>query len=175
MRLHYSFFIALLLSVVSCNNTTPIDKQAVILAKEKMIETKIETFINSYLNKKNETVLNTILIEDYVRRVNGITVASNSEELKASMNIFFIGFSDLQIINERSYIKDNEVFVHFTFTGTNTGVFAEAPATGKKVKVSGLSHFYFNEEGKMYQEDVFYNELGFLQQLGHSLIPPVTE
>ena len=60
-------------------------------------------------------------------------------------------------------------------TGTNTGRFGELPATGKKVKIEGLSHLYFNEDGKMYQEDVFYNELNLLQQLGYSLNPPIVE
>jgi len=175
MKTQYFLFIVILLSVVSCNNTPQTDKQSDKQIKEKIIEGKITTFIDSYLNKKDETVLNDILTENYVRRINGITVASNLEELKAAMNIFYRGFPDLQITNEKSYIVNGEVFIHFTFMGTNTGLFAEETATSKKVKISGLSHLYFNDEGKMYQEDVYYNELDFLQQLGHSLIPPVTE
>jgi len=175
MKIQYLLFIVILLSAVSCNNTPQTDKNSENQAKERMIERKIATFIDSYLNKKDETVLDNIITENYVRRVNGITVASNLEELKAAMNIFYKGFPDLQITNESSYIKNGDVFVHFTFKGTNTGLFAEAAATSKKVKITGLSHLYFNDEGKMYQEDVYYNELDFLQQLGYSLIPPNIE
>jgi len=167
------FYVALLLFVFSCNTPTKKNEESNNLTQEDIIKVKIKTFVASYLNKKDETVLADILTQNYVRHINGVTVASNSEELKAAMNIFFIGFADLQITNESSYVKDNEAFVHFTFTGTNTGVFAEAAATGKKVKVTGLSHLYFNDEGKMYQEDIYYNELDFLQQLGYTLSPPI--
>jgi len=175
MKWQYLVFIIISLSVVSCNNTPQTDKLSDKEVKEKLILEKIEIFIDSYLNKKDETVLNNILTENYVRRVNGITVASNLEELKAAMNIFYKGFPDLQITNESIYIENGDAFVHFTFMGTNTGLFAEDTATSKKVKISGLSHLYFNDEGKMYREEVYYNELDFLQQLGYSLIPPVTE
>jgi predicted ester cyclase len=169
------FYIVVLLLIISCNTSPQKSEDTNNRTKEKMIEAKIETFVASYLNKKDETVLTDVLDENYIRHINGITVASNSQELKAAMNIFFKGFADLQITNESRCIKDGEAFVHFTFTGTNTGIFAEAVATGKKVKISGLSHLYFNNEGKIYQEDIYYNELDFLQQLGHSLIPPITE
>jgi predicted ester cyclase len=62
--------------------------------------------------------------------------------------------------------------VHWIFTGTHTGLFADVIATGKKVRINGFSHFYFNKDGQIYQEDIFYNELEFLQQLGYSLEAP---
>ena len=45
--------------------------------------------------------------------------------------------------------------------------------TNKKVKINGFSHLYFNEEGRIYREDIFYNELEFLQQMGYSLKAPI--
>ncbi len=172
MKTLHLFYVALLLLIVSCNMSSQKSEESDNQVKEDVIEAKIETFLTSYLNKKDETVLINILTDNYVRHINGITVASNLEELKAAMNIFYKGFPDLQITNESIYVKEGEAFVHFTFVGTNTGIFAEAAATGKKIKVKGLSHLYFNDEGKMYQEDIYYNELDFLQQLGYSLIPP---
>ena len=72
-----------------------------------------------------------------------------------------------------TFIKDSVVFTHWEVDGPNTGIFAEAPATGKKIKISGLSLIYFNKEGKIYKENVCYNELDLLQQLGYTLVPPV--
>ena len=114
-------------------------------------------------------------MENYVRKMNNVTVATNREELKASMNVFFTGFPDLQLANPDRYIFENDAFVYWTFTGTNTGVFGEVPATGKKAEVSGLSHLHFNDDGKLLSEDVYYNELELLQQLGYVLAAPNLE
>ena len=65
--------------------------------------------------------------------------------------------------------------MNWTATGTNTGTFGELKATGKKIKVSGASRIEFDQEGKIIFEDVFFNELSLLQQMGHTLTPPVVE
>ena len=78
------------------------------------------------------------------------------------------------VINE-IYNKNNRVFIKWTFTGTNTGVFGESPATGKKVKILGFSSVLLNTEGKIVKEDVFYNELDLLQQLGYTMKFPIVE
>jgi steroid delta-isomerase-like uncharacterized protein len=164
----------LLVSIIflftSCNNN-----QSYIQEKEELINTNLNTFIESYLNKKDVSQLKYIVDENYVRKMNGVIVASNLQELKATMNIILSSFPDFKITNKISYIKDNNAFVYWTFTGTNRADFAEQPATGKKVTVNGLSHFYFNNSGKIDKEDVFYNELNLLQQLGYTLKPPVVE
>lgn len=179
MKIPYTLFLILLISVCSCNNsrvdTAEAKANADSIAKEKIILNKINTFVGSYLNKRDEKVLSNILTENYVRNMNGITVASNSEELKAAMNIFFIGFPDSQLTNLTTNVKNGRAYVQWVFTGTNSGIFAETPATGKKVKVGGFSELYFNDDGKMYQEDIYFNELSFLQQLGYTLIPPITK
>lgn len=164
---------------MACNNRPSTGDEATaraeMQAKEKTIMDKATLFLDDFLNKKDGSQLDSLVTDDYARYMNGIKVASNPGELNASMNVFFTGFPDFQITNPYRYLKDNRVFVHWVFTGTNTGEFAEVPATGKKVKVMGLSQLYFNEDGKMYREDVYYNELDLLQQLGYTLNPPVVE
>ena len=63
----------------------------------------------------------------------------------------------------------------WTITGSNTGVFGELPPTGKRIKISGITRMDFDEEGKIEVEEVCYNELSLLQQMGHTLNPPVLE
>jgi len=54
---------------------------------------------------------------------------------------------------------------------------------GNKRKVVKIKHFPIhtlrpekcNEEGKIEVEEVFYNELSLLQQMGHTLSPPILE
>ena len=163
-------FVMLLLFITSCNN-----QKIAQAEKEKTIEKNIKILVEDCWNKKDLTSLHSITTEDVIRKVNGLTVSSSRNELEASMTIYFIGFPDLVITNSNIYIKDNLEFIDFTFSGTNTGVFSGTPATGKKVKVSGFSILHYNDEGKMYLENVRYNELDLLQQLGYTLNPPILE
>jgi len=172
MKAQTILFIMVLLFFTSCNNqqNTQIPND-----KENTIKANLRTLVETCWNKKELASLKLITTDDVIRKVNGVTVSSNRKELEASMTIFIIGFPDLVITNPNIYIQGNLAFVDFTFSGTNTGVFAETQATGKKVKINGFSILHFNNEGKMYLEDVHYNELDLLQQLGYTLNAPILE
>ena len=161
--------VLLLVVVLTCkkgHNDETITKQ------EQAITTNFNSFIENAWNYKNMDSLKSVSVKNFIRHLNGIQVASNQNEMVANMNIFFIGFPDLEVSIENRTIKDNQLFAHWTFKGTNTGLFGEAPATGKSIIVSGYSELSFDMEGKIIQEDVYYNELQLLQQLGYTLNPP---
>jgi steroid delta-isomerase-like uncharacterized protein len=158
-----------LIIIFSCDYRNNADKI------EKNYQSKIDTLIEISWNKKDLSKIKNIFADDFIRIVNNVNIASNPNELEANMHVFFTGFPDLIITINDSSIKNNQVYLNWTFTGTNTGEFGEVQATGKKVKVSGFSHITFNEEGKILHEDVCYNELDFLQQLGYTLSPPIVE
>lgn len=128
--------------------------------------------IGTYLNIKDEEEINGLVTDNYIRNMNGIPVVTNRSELKARLSLYSTGFPDHNIFTSNSNVCENQGYVNWVFTGTHTGQFADVIATGKKVKINGFSHLYFNEEGKIYQEDIFYNELEFLQQLGYTLVAP---
>jgi steroid delta-isomerase-like uncharacterized protein len=132
----------------------------------------IESFIGAFLNNKDEKGIDSLVTNNYLRNMNGIPVVTNKTELKARINLYTTGFPDHHISSSNSYVCENHGYVHWIFTGTHTGLFADVIATGKKVRINGFSHFYFNKDGQIYQEDIFYNELEFLQQLGYSLEAP---
>ena len=163
-----------ILFIISCKKQQQ-DRYSHAQIHEKEIIDITGVFLDAFHIEQDSSQINTILTDDYVRHINSIKVASNPEELKASIKVFFTGFPDVELINSTKTVKDNQVFVHWLFTGTNTGEFGETPATGKKVKISGLSHLYFNKDGKIYREDLFYNELDLLQQLGYTLVSPIVE
>ncbi len=159
----------LLILVFSCDNR---DNR---LSIEKDYQSKIDTLIEISWNNKDLSKIKNIFADDFTRIVNNVKIASSPNELEANMHVFFTGFPDLIISINNSSIKNNQVYLNWTFSGTNTGEFGEVPATGKKVKVNGFSHIIFNKEGKILHEDVCYNELDFLQQLGYTLSPPIVE
>ena len=102
-------------------------------------------------------------------------MADTQREMKAHLSVFFTAFPDLELTLEHTYVKDDNAFVQWHSEGTNTGIFSEMVPTGKKVKINGMSQLYFNKEGKLYREIVYYNELDLLQQLGYTLVPPVLQ
>lgn len=135
--------------------------------------TTFESYVESVWNDQNMDTLKKISSEKYSRNLNGIEIAVNQSEMEAYLNIYFKGFPDVKVTVENQAVNGNRLFAKWTFTGTNTGVFGESAATGKKVNVSGYSELTFDQEGKIIHEDCYYNELELLQQLGYTLNPPV--
>ncbi|MCK0134649.1 ester cyclase [Arenibacter sp. S6351L] len=177
MKSPMMFLIFMVIGCVSCKNNKAQkgNENLEMSSNNIMVATKnnLETTINAYLNHKGEKEIDSLVTEDYLRNMNGIPVVTNKAELKARLKLYGNGFPDYNITLNNSIVCNNQGYVNWIFTGTNTGEFAEVMATGKKVRISGFSHFYFNEEGRIYQEDMFYNELEFLQQLGYSLEAPI--
>lgn len=161
----------LIVVITACNSKQRSDQ----LSMDERLTKNLDVFIDSCWNDQNVTKLNELVAKDFVRVLNGINVAGNENELGAHMNVFFTGFPDLKIQYHNLHINGNNLFMNWECTGSNTGVFGEMPATGKKIKIQGLSHLYFTDEGKLYKEDVYYNELDLVQQLGYTLEEPVLE
>lgn len=169
--MHKNIFITVLFLVliISCGKQ---NKQSKL---EKIYTKNISSFIEICWNEKDFAPLNKIIDNDYSRTVNNVTIVENLNELEANMKVLFIGFPDLFVkINEITF-NENQAYFHWVFTGTNTGVFGEIPATGKKVIVKGFTIIHFNKKGLIFHEDVHYNELDLLQQLGYTFTPPNVE
>jgi len=147
-----------------------IEKANNMPVEDKAIIAKVDRFVDEFLNKKDASVLSDILADNYTRTMNDVVDANNPDELVKSMDAFFKGFPDFHITNpHRSEVHNNQLFVHWKMTGTNTGEFNGSPATGKKVEITGLSRLHFNGEGKMDVENVHFDQLSLMQQLGKTL------
>ncbi len=164
--------ILILLVVITACKT---ENKSAELSMNDKLSSNLNVFIDSCWNDQNVSKLNKLVSKNFVRILNGIKVAGNENEMAAHMNVFFTGFPDLEIQYADAYIEGNNIFMNWECTGSNTGVFGEMRATGKKIRIQGLSHLYFTDEGKLYKEDVYYNELDLLQQLGYTLTSPVLE
>jgi len=94
--------------------------------------------------------------------------------LKSSLTVF----PDHHLTFNEFYIDGNVIFTRFTATGTNTGPLStpsgEIPATGKSISISGIS-FYHIENGLITEQEVVFNMLDMLMQLGFKVMPPTEE
>lgn len=140
--------------------------------QEKLYSGNLSKYVEKSWNNKDFSLFDNIIDISYLRVLNNVNIATNPRELKANISVFHRGFPDLSIEINTAAFKSNKAYLAWTFKGTNTGIFGENPATGKKVEVHGYSVIAFNKEGKITREDVYFNELDFLQQLGYTLLLP---
>ena len=160
------------LFVVACNDPkNEIEPES----QEKSNRAAVTAFLDKVWNEKDLDAIDTYFSENLVRQVNGVKLASKRNELKANMQLYFTGFPDLKLELDHMIADNNEIYMSWTITGSNTGVFGELPPTGKRIKIRGITRMVFDDEGKIAVEQVYYNELSLMQQLGHTLSPPVLE
>lgn len=163
----------LLFLLGSCNEKT--SRQNLELAhqaKQDTMKAHFMSLIEDGWNKGDMEKLKAISAENYVRILNGVVVADNRNALQVNIGVFLTGFPGCEVTVDQILLKDDQLVAHWTFTGTHTGIFGNLPPTGKKANVSGCATLQFNEEGKIMREEVYYNELDLVQQLGYSLVPP---
>lgn len=162
----------LLFLLFSCANQSESEKP---IAAEETNKKVVSVLIDSVWNRKDLKAIDNYFHNTFTRRVNSVNLASSKNELAANLQVYFTGFPDVRIQSDNMVSQGNQVYMSWTLTGTNTGVYGELQPTGKKVRISGITRFEFDESGKIIHEDVFYNELSLLQQMGHTLNPPVLE
>ncbi len=160
----------LLTSLFGCQSTS---KEATVQSDQQ--EAAVNMYVDSCWNEHKMIAIRELMSNDFTRNLNGIPVASGPKELEAYIKSFIRAFPSLKIKVDAMIQKDRQVVTTWSFEGTNTGEFAEYLPTGKKAKVSGVTLFQFNNEGKILREDTYYNELYLLQQLGYTLEPPNLE
>lgn len=84
---------------------------------------------------------------------------------RASAKNWRQAFPDLRVTVEQVIAEGDLVAVRFVGEGTHTGSTNGMPATGKSVRIPGMTVFRF-VDGKIVEEWPMFNELDFLQQLG---------
>lgn len=145
------------LKAIEAANNMPVEEKVVMDALDKVVIGWNAHMIDN---------LKSLSIENLIRTANGANQASNINEYEAMMKMFITAFSDFKVTLNKAVVKDNKVYINWTCTGTNDGVFMDNPATGKKVVNHGFSVWSFNGDGKIIREDAFYDNLLIYQQLG---------
>ncbi len=172
--MHRSLFLVISLLFVLCSCA----KREASPAKDGAAEVNrknLETLIEKVWNEKDVSTIDSLYSNTLTREVNGVNLASNKKELAANLQVYFTGFPDLQLNADDIQTLGALIYLHWTLSGTHTGTFGELPPTGKKIKIKGISRIDFDDAGNIIQEKVYYNELSLLQQMGHTLNPPLLE
>ena len=113
-----------------------------------------------------------ITVPELVRYDNGVKTVNNQAEYIEVIKSNHAAMPDLKIAIDNLTISGNTAYVNWTATGTNTGEFMGNPATGKKVKFSGMAVWQLNSDGMAVREDVYSDPNAAAMQLGYTLAPP---
>lgn len=87
------------------------------------------------------------------------------DAFKAYYQNFLTGFSDIKFTVVEILGSEDKIVKHFNFKGKHTGDFFGIPATGKTVDLSGVTIAKM-KNGKIAQEQDFFDNMLFMQQLG---------
>ena len=80
-------------------------------------------------------------------------------------------YSDFRVTIDRVVVEGEMICLQWTVTGTNDGARGEIPATGKRIKVKGLTLSRILD-GKIVEEWITWDLLGVYRQLGFTVMPP---
>lgn len=138
------------------------------LANEKTMR----RFIDEVINKGNLAVIDELIHSDYVFRSPSQELRGR-EELKEFFATYRSAFPDLQLTIDDLVIADDKAVLAFTLSGTHQGELMGITATGKPVKINGMTMSRF-EDGQIVEEWELLDELNLFQQLGIVSIPSQT-
>lgn len=157
----------LLVTLTSCKNELSeecvqletANKQ--LVANLKMYETTWDEIINKgKIDQINET--------NFDKNITLVTSPENVvgiEDFKAYYNNYLTGFSNVTFTIVDAFGQGDKIVKHWNFKGTHTGEFFGIPATGKELNLDGVTLVKM-KDGKIAQEQDFFDNLAFMQQLG---------
>jgi steroid delta-isomerase-like uncharacterized protein len=129
----------------------------------------VEAFIEAW-NTGDMAKLDGSATENFKRTSPAGVEADSREAMKAVMTGLRDSYPDLNVTITDSRFAADRGFVNWTFTGTNTGP-GDMPPTGKAVELSGYTVLHFDGD-QIAHEEVYFDMLAWMTQLGATLTPP---
>lgn len=87
------------------------------------------------------------------------------EGVKEYYTNFVTGFSNKEFTIVDIFGEGDKIVKHWNFKGTHTNTFFGIPATGSEINLSGVT-LVLMKDGKIAQEQDFFDNQSFLQQMG---------
>ena len=160
-------FIVSILLIVSCNQQASEECQTLETANAQ-IQNDIKTYKTVWDKVFLERDINLINSDSFDENVSVVTATGNLtgiDAFKGYYNNYLTGFSDAEFTFIDLFGQGDKLVKHWNFKGTHDGDFFGIPATGKKLDLSGTT-LILMEDGKIKQEQDFFDSLDMLTQLG---------
>ena len=168
MKNIFLFLIPILVLLVSCQ---PKEDQSLTEKEAKVILNKLLETVSNV----DTTLVDEIIHPDCVLRYPNLPepikgIDAYKKFIKSTANTF----SEFRGTIEEVNVKGDRIWCRYTMSAINTGPLGDLPATGKKFKVTGMAITRI-VDGKIIEDETYWNVLGFFQQLGFTLTPPIVE
>ena len=132
----------------------------------------VHRYVEEGFNANNMAVYDELLAANFVYHDPGMPAVRTLQQLKEFHRGEHAAFPDIHVTVEDEIADGDKLVQRWTLRGTHRGDLIEPqgviPPTGKQVQVSGISILRL-AGGKMVEQWIHGDNLGFLQQLG--LIP----
>lgn len=130
---------------------------------EERNKTVARTAIEQVLGGGNLELYDSLYAPDYVSH-NGPRDAGREADRETTKG-WRQAFPDLKLTIDKILAEGDLVAVRFMAEGTNTGSANGLPATGKRVRISGMTIFRI-VDGKIAEEWASFDQLDLMRQLG---------
>tara|TARA_B100001559_G_C16301865_1_gene529994 strand:- start:256 stop:771 length:516 start_codon:yes stop_codon:yes gene_type:complete len=156
--------------IINCD-TTPNQECTDLINESSKVKSNVEMYSKIWdtaINGRNLEVINLENFDENIKTITADGDVKGIDAFKAYYSNYITGFSDAEFNIVDAFGQGDKVVKHWSFKGTHDGEFFGIPATGKKVNLIGTT-LVLMKDGKILQEQDFFDNYSFLAQLG--LIP----
>ena len=125
----------------------------------------VRRLIDEHWNNRNAAIVSELFASN-VSLDTPDGVFTGLEGASSLLQAYEAAFPDFHNATDDLFAEGDQVVVRWTYTGTNTGPFADIAATGKQVRVPRAIGIFQLEGGKVTQGHLAWDKYGLLQQLG---------
>ena len=116
-------------------------------------------------NKHNPDAIDEIYAPDFVNHNAPPGMPNDREGFQAFVGINLGAFPDVKVTSDSLVAEGDKVVSRWTGTGTHTGELMGIPATGKRIKMTGITIARV-AAGKIAELWIESDQMGLMQQLG---------
>jgi steroid delta-isomerase-like uncharacterized protein len=125
----------------------------------------VRAYVETIFNQRQVDRADELVAADYLDHAALPGQASGLEGAKKKWAMYLAGIPDLRVTIEELVAEADKVAVRRSYEGTHQGELLGVPATGKQVRISGISIFRL-AGGKIAEQWEQLDRLALMQQLG---------
>lgn len=158
--------IVVALLFISCAQNTEELNQ--LKADKQYVENNVEMYVSVWESTFSEKNIDLITSENFHEDVTVVTASGNVtglDDFKAYYANYINGFSEGEFSVVNAFAQGDNLVKLWSFKGTHDGDFFGIPATNKSLDLKGTTIVKM-KDGKVLQEEDFFDNYSFMKQLG---------